>query len=289
MRSFLLRLPFALLLALGASAGAYAQSKPANPSDTAILPIWNNASGKVEAALYLEPTGDTATGARWHFGKYTLDTMVGLGAGDSLALLCDRKTGISSAIGSLTENCFVGSLGNQYDGASKRANVGAVLNRGGAKLGITSGTGRDTLPGWLMANGMNNTKLEQNDLSLFAEKSIGRNGVVSIGGTTAKARLVPAADLPAGLTDRWNTKTLSVGGGVGAFSANIIGRVVDVPGRSGKWEGLGLGVTWRTPWSGQLTVGAENVVTRGKNPFSPSNSTASDDGTVPYVRYEQDL
>lgn len=289
MRSFLLRLPFAFLLALGASAGAYAQSKPANPSDTAILPIWNNASGKVEAALYLEPTGDTATGARWHFGKYTLDTMVGLGAGDSLALLCDRKTGISSAIGSLTENCFVGSLGNQYDSASKRANVGAVLNRGGAKLGITSGTGRDTLPGWLMANGMNNTKLEQNDLSLFAEKSIGRNGVVSIGGTTAKARLVPAADLPAGLTDRWNTKTLSVGGGVGAFSANIIGRVVDVPGRSGKWEGLGLGVTWRTPWSGQLTVGAENVVTRGKNPFSPSNSTASDDGTVPYVRYEQDL
>lgn len=289
MRSLLLRLPFALLLALGASAGAYAQSKPANPSDTAILPIWNNASGKVEAALYLEPTGDTATGARWHFGKYTLDTMVGLGAGDSLALLCDRKTGISSAIGSLTENCFVGSLGNQYDSPSKRANIGAVLNRGGTKLGITSGAGRDTLPGWLMANGMNNTKLEQNDLTLFAEKSIGRNGVVSIGGTTAKARLVPAADLPAGLTDRWNTKSLSVGGGVGAFSANIIGRVVDVPGRSGKWEGLGLGVTWRTPWSGQLTVGAENVVTRGKNPFSPNNSTENDDGTVPYVRYEQDL
>ena len=58
---------------------------------------------------------------------------------------------------------------------------------------------------------------------------------------------------------------------------------------SGKWEGLGLGVTWRTPWSGQLTVGAENVVTRGKNPFSPSNSSGEEDGTVPYVRYEQDL
>ena len=40
--------------------------------------------------------------------------------------------------------------------------------------------------------------------------------------------------------------------------------------------------------SGQLTVGAENVVTRGKNPFSP-NSETSDEGTVPYVRYEQDL
>ncbi|TWI06329.1 hypothetical protein IP90_00595 [Luteimonas cucumeris] len=284
----LLKLPFALLLALAASAAAHAQSRPANDAETAILPIWNNASGKVEAALYLEPTGDTSTGARWHFGKYTLDTKVGLGAGESLALLCDRKTGISSAIGSLTENCFIGALDNQYSTPSKRANAGIILNRGGTRLGLTGGTARDTLPGWLVASGMNNTQLEQNDLTLFAEKSIGRNGVVSIGGTTAKARLVPAADLPAGLTDRWNTKSLSVGGGVGAFSANIIGRVVDVPGRAENWEGLGLGVTWRTPWSGQLTVGAENVVTRGKNPFSPSN-TSNDDGTVPYVRYEQDL
>lgn len=288
MRS-LLTLPLALLLALGAATGAHAQAgKQTDPADTAILPIYN-ANGKVEAALYLEPTGDAATGMRWHFGKYSLDTMVGLGGGDSLALLCDHKTGISSAIGSLTENCFVGSFGNTYNSQNKRANVGAVLNRGGTRIGLTGGTGRDTLPGWLMNNAANSARLEQNDLTLFAEKSIGRNGMVSIGGTTAKARLVPAADLPAGLTDRWNTKSLSVGGGIGAFSANIVGRVVDVPGSGGKWEGLGLGVTWRTPWSGQLTVGAENVVTRGKNPFSPSNSTGEEDGTVPYVRYEQDL
>ena len=38
----------------------------------------------------------------------------------------------------------------------------------------------------------------------------------------------------------------------------------------------------------QLTVGAENVVTRGKNPFAPGNGE-KDEGTVPYVRYEQDL
>jgi hypothetical protein len=49
-----------------------------------------------------------------------------------------------------------------------------------------------------------------------------------------------------------------------------------------------VGLTWRTPWSGQLTVGAENIVTRGKNPFAPSGSD-KDEGTVPYVRYEQDL
>ncbi|MNN94401.1 hypothetical protein D3C81_2130140 [compost metagenome] len=88
--------------------------------------------------------------------------------------------------------------------------------------------------------------------------------------------------------DRWDSKSLTIGAGYGNFSGNIIGRVVDVPGQPGKWEGLGVGLTWRTPWSGQLTVGAENVVTRGKNPFAPRNES-TDEGTVPYVRYEQDL
>jgi len=67
-----------------------------------------------------------------------------------------------------------------------------------------------------------------------------------------------------------------------------VGHVIDTPGQP-KWEGLGLGVTWRTPWSGQLSVGADNVISRGKNPFSPVDAQGDDEGTVPYVRYEQDL
>ena len=129
---------------------------------------------------------------------------------------------------------------------------------------------------------------EQNDLTVFAQKNIGREGFVSIAGTYAKARLVPISDASPALVDRWDSKSLSLGAGYGNFTGSIIGRVVDVPGKPGKWEGLGIGLTWRTPWSGQLTVGAENVISRGKNPFSPRNES-NDDGTVPYVRYEQDL
>lgn len=287
MRSHLSPLLCGLLLLTGAAGHAHAQSKA---GDEVALPIWNNASGKVEAVLYLEPTGETSTGARWHFGRNTLDAALGLADGDSLALLCDRKTGISSAIGNLDGNCMLGALGDGLDdNGSKRANFSTTFSRPGGKAMLTLGKGRDTLPAWLTPSGKTSAKFEQNDLTFLGQKNIGRNGVVSIAGTTAKARLVRTASVP-GLADQWNTKSISVGGGVGAFSANIVGRVIAVPGRPEKWEGLGLGLTWRTPWSGQLSVGAENVVTRGKNPFSPGNKPTDDeDGTIPYVRYEQDL
>lgn len=286
-----LRLPLAVLLALGVATGASAQTKPQKRSDRAAtaLPILNNSNGKVEAVLLLEPTGEATAGARWRFGSNTLDAAFGLDAGDSVGLVCNRQSGIVGNIGSLASHCMLAALDDDNNAnGSQRLSAGATLNRPGGRLGLSAGTGRDTLPAWLsVGKPAPGGRIEQNDLAVFGEKNIGREGFVSIGGTVAKARLVPASDLPA-LVDRWNSKSITVGGGYGPFSANIIGRVVDVPGQPGKWEGLGLGVTWRTPWSGQLTVGAENVISRGKNPFSLTNENA-DEGTVPYVRYEQDL
>ena len=286
MKTPVLRLPLILLLALGVATGAHAQSKSApSKRDSTVLPVWNNTSGKVEAVLLLEPTGEASAGARWRLGSNTLGAAFGLVAGDSLGLVCNRQNGIASNIGNLISNCALAELSNDHDGGSQRISAGATLSRPGGKLGLSAGTGRDNLPVWLSSNA--GAKVEENDLAVFGQKNVGREGFVRIGGAVARARLVPIADVPA-MADRWNSKSLSVGGGYGAFSANIVGRVVDVPGQPGKWEGLGLGLTWRTPWSGQLTVGAENVVTRGKNPFSPNNSN-NDEGTVPYVRYEQDL
>lgn len=288
-----LRLSFAVLLALGVAAGAHAQSAPvkapvAKRNTTTALPVWNNSNGKVEAVLLLEPTGEASAGARWRLGGNTLSAAFGLDADDSLGLVCNRQSGIVGSIGSLASHCMLATLGEDDDAGSQRISIGATLSRPGGKLGLSAGTGRDTLPAWLSAGKAAGGQVEQNDLAVFGQKDIGSEGFfVSIGGNVARARLVPASDLPA-LADRWNSKSISLGGGYGPFSANIVGRVVDVPGQPGKVEGLGLGLTWRTPWSGQLTVGAENVVTRGKNPFSLTNENA-DEGTVPYVRYEQDL
>ncbi len=282
------RLPFIAitLLALACASGAgHAQAKQGK-RDSALVPVLNKDSGKLEAFLVLEPTTTTA-GTRWRFGSTTLEATYGLQTGDSLALLCDRRNGIGSEIVQLANSCVLASLDNDNSGSgSRHGTAAASISRNGGKVGVAVGSGRDTLPAWLAPNKVNN-KVDQNDFSLFAEKNIGRDGFVSVGGTVARVRLVPAADVPQ-LADQWNTRSLSVGAGYGSFGANIVGRVVNVPGESNVWKGLGLGLTWRTPWSGQLSVGADNVVTRGKNPFS-ATSGQEDEGTVPYVRYQQDL
>ena len=273
-----------LILALGAASGAHAQSA-GRLSDATLLPVWNANSGKLEAVLQLEPTSIPGAGARWRMGRNTLDAAFGLDAGDTLGLVCDRSAGLANSIGNLANHCMVASLDN--DAGDRQIGAGASLTRGSGRIGFQAGNTRDTLPAWLSPNAKAG-KLDQNSLTLYGQKNIGREATVSIGGTWARARLIPAGAVPSEVTDRWTSQSVTAGVGVGNFGANIIGRVVDTPGLPGQWEGLGVGLTWRTPWSGQLTVGAENVVTRGKNPFAPGD-VDKDEGTVPYVRYEQDL
>src|SRR3546814_16647341 len=92
------------------------------------------------------------------------------------------------------------------------------------------------LPAWLMPNRGRAGDININDLTIFAQKNIGSEGTVSIAGTMAKAQLVPSGDIPAGLSDSWDSKTLSIGGAYGAFGANNIGQVVNPPGQE-QWSG----------------------------------------------------
>lgn len=260
------------LIAAFAAAPLAAQVK----SDITLLPIVNSSSGKVEGAIALEPTSRPTNTARWRFGSKSLESAFGLSTGQSLALLCDGKGGIPNRMDRLSGSCALGAIGP--------ASAATFGNRN-ARIGVAIGRNQNASPAWTALGPR--TPGEQTDLALFAEYNIGRSGVVSIAGTTAKARLMSSAELPQ-TSAEWNSLGLSLGAGVGNFRASVFGRVVEVPGQPGKWEGFGVGLTWRTPWSGSLSVGAENVVTRGRNPFAPQ-SKGEDEGTVPYVRYQQGL
>lgn len=275
------RLLLTSLLASGFSAGAQAQSGAA---DGTVLPVWNSGSGRVEALLVLEPANNGNASLPWGLGRTALGSTFGLTRGDSLGLLCNNGSA-TPAMSNLASNCMLATL----DGDGQQLGTGLALTRGNTRIGLSAGNVRHSV------QSLNNPalrspggRIEQTDLTVHGQRKIGREGFVSLAGTYAKARLVSLNDASPALVNRWDAKSLSVGGGYGAFSANIVGRVVDVPGQPEKWEGLGLGLTWRTPWSGQLSVGADNVVTRGKNPFAPRNAS-DDEGTVPYVRYQQDL
>jgi hypothetical protein len=49
----------------------------------------------------------------------------------------------------LASHCMLASLGDEDDLNSRRFTGTAALNRGSSRLGITAGTGRETLPAWL--------------------------------------------------------------------------------------------------------------------------------------------
>ncbi|GAA4793803.1 hypothetical protein GCM10023307_19160 [Lysobacter hankyongensis] len=267
------------MLAFGAATSAHAQSK--GSGDRVELPVWNKSSGAIEAIVVLEPADVAKSRTLARFGVRHLDSTFGLNAGDSLGLLCDRKHGLSSALNNLADNCVLASIPARRTGAT------AIFQRNGTQVGVGAGSSRTPIPAWLAPGTGGNGRVDLNDITIFSQKALPREGYVSIAGTVAKARLQSPSEIP-GFSDRWTSRQLNVGGGIGDFGVNVIGEVVDTPGRD-RWGSLGLGLSWRTPWSGQLTVGADNLVTRGKNPFAPASDEGDDEGAVPYVRYEQDL
>ena len=285
MKSRLAQLSLTLALALGVATGAHAQALQGGKRGQAVLPVWNQSSGKIEALLLLEAADPGSTPG---FGGNALDAAFGIDAGNSLGVFCDRKTGLASALGNLANNCMLASF--EDDGGTRASGTAAFKAGENTRLGLSAGSGSGTLPAWLTPGPRGaGATVDLNDLTVFAQHNIGREGMVAIAGTVAKATLMtPAEATNLGIGDTWTSHSLSIGGGYGRFGASIVGQVVETPGQP-KWEGVGLGLTWRTPWSGQLTVGADNLVTRGRNPFAPSVNGRDEEGTVPYIRYEQDL
>ena len=146
----------------------------------------------------LEPTEDAETGARLRFGNNSLDATFGLQAGDSLALLCNFKNGVGSAIGSLANNCLLASLGDglDADSGSRHVSATAALSRGGGKLGLTAGSGHDTLPPWLMPGVVGQARSISATWASSPRRTSVSQGYVSIAGTVAKARLIPGSGGP---------------------------------------------------------------------------------------------
>ena len=91
-----------------------------------------------------------------------------------------------------------------------------------------------------------------------------------------------------------NQAALSFGVRSGNFSGTLTGRVLgpaDALGNGASWTSVDLGISWRAPWRGVFSVGAQNLWSSGTPPLlaDPAHETDPSQARVPYVQYHQDL
>lgn len=306
----------ALATALALHAAAAAAQATNAPAPTAgyddasmAVPVWNSSSGKLEAVLWIDTStlaqpgpATRSLGTRWTSATGSFSSSLSATLEPQYGLLCGSSEGMVDRLG---DGCLVAQLGRPaapvggqlLAKASTRVGRSEWTGFGSARRGSTDGL----LPGTSLALHMPELSvmaaapglgIEQNDLGVVGELRLGQQGWIRVGGSIARARLMPANSvLPGSVAPRWNSSTLSVGGGFGAIGGEVVGRVVRVPGAPESYGTLGLGLTWRTPWAGRLTVGAQNLLSTGENPVVPraKSDDARVEGRVPYVRFQQDL
>lgn len=121
----------------------------------------------------------------------------------------------------------------------------------------------------------------------------GNKSGIDLGASVGRIHLLPGNLLGISTLDQ---KALSFGVDHGPLSGTLIGRSIEpqagLPGSSlsqdRRWNSIDLGVTWRLPWSGQLSVGAQNLWSSG-TPSSTPAGPEPDQSRTPYVQYHQDL
>lgn len=122
--------------------------------------------------------------------------------------------------------------------------------------------------------------------------ALGARSGIDLGASVGRIHLLPGNLLGISTLDQ---KALSFGVDHGPLSGTLVGRTMQpqagIPGGFNpdrRWSSIDLGVTWRLPWRGSLSVGAQNLWSSG----TPANSPVGpepDQSRTPYVQYHQDL
>ena len=121
---------------------------------------------------------------------------------------------------------------------------------------------------------------------------LGQDKVVDLSAALGRAKVSPIWYGLANSGLDLDQASLGLGLASGPLRGSIVGRIssIDVPGQIGtrRWSGLDLGVSWRTPWRGEVTVGAQNVWSAQLDASAPREADPSQ-ARMPYVQYRQDL
>lgn len=240
-------------------------------------------SGNAADWQIIDATSLVGGGLRWQLAG-------GLAATASLSQ--SRTAGLCAVAGSIcannslaTSSLVSSDLGINWTApdASSSFNYGVTWLRGNSAFQPFATDATATLLPYRLDQGS----------SLFANGQIviGNDTRINLAASHGSLQLLPFAfgGQAAGALDL-DQSTLGFGISHGNLTGTIVGRVIDsagsvLPGQ--RWTLLDIGLSWRTPWQGQLSVGTRSYL-------APKNETPKSDvdiapSRVPYVQYRQDL
>ncbi len=120
--------------------------------------------------------------------------------------------------------------------------------------------------------------------------ALGSESGIDLGASMGRIHMLPGNLLG---VDALDQKALSFGVDRGPLSGTLVGRTMQpaLPGTLSadrRWNSIDLGVTWRLPWQGELSIGAQNLWSSGASVNTPAGPEP-DQSRTPYVQYHQDL
>jgi hypothetical protein len=256
-----------------------------------LVPLWRGADGRL-----LTLRADRASGA----DALRKNAPLALHVVDAASVM---TTGLQYGLGPrLQAHAEV----NAHSWASQRtrvlgSEVGATYDAGRYSVGLSLGTtttpnNNNVLPRVLpgAAPGVDGLASFDSSAQINARGrlALGSQSGIDLGASVGRIHLLPGNLLGVSTLDQ---KVLSFGVDHGPISGILTGRTMQpqagIPGSlttDRRWNSIDLGVTWRLPWSGSLSLGAQNLWSSG----TPANTPAGpepDQSRTPYVQYHQDL
>ncbi len=314
-----LRLLASLIIAAMATS-AVAQNSAKSPlvdrQAQTMLPIWNGLNNKLEGVLLVDSNSISSSNSRTVIrpanslatlnipltSQLKLSTSLSLSNNPGLGLVCNGQPGLFNNLDNLAQNCRIGDLLNPNSnfGSSRPELImqsqlrykNFLLSAGGnwSQFNFNAFTGNNN-PAMVNNNPrITSAAVQKKEINLNGEIALGQKTWLNLGGTIAQARVIPASQLTGKtLPDEWQTNSVTISAGRGNFGGEITGSNIQIPGQPNSYKSLGAGVTWKTPWRGKLSVGADNINSSGTNPFKGTDNNPLDNGAVPFVKYEVDL
>jgi hypothetical protein len=277
-----------------------------------LVPLWRAADGRM---LALKANSDMSTTAPLSFRAVDASTALSTGLQYNLnanlqahAAVTERSW-VNTALDSCTYTDAVMSANCNAMGSPPKiigSEVGATYSMGGYSLGLGIGSARPAnvsglprvLPG--ASTGVSTAfGLPLDALGSSTELNArgrvafdGKSGL-DLGASVGRVRLLPGNLLGINSVDQ---KALSFGVDRGPLSGSIVGRTMQpeagivnaINAGDRRWTAVDLGVTWRLPWRGELSFGAQNVWSSGNAPAAVAGPEP-DQSRTPYVQYHQDL